>query len=185
MVDFVYTARGASIAVSGVDLEGAVVTSLFPTQRAHIEDALNRIPIAHLSAIPPIIVGDRPSSGGGYSAGAIRLNRRTFGARHNARYLFTLVHEVGHAVDRARHAVARFQSQTGETGPEWDAYRAIVYNGHNCFPAGTTDTDRGGHPIAGTPRYGEHFAEGYAHLLCSGRHLTSTQMAIIRRLAGM
>ncbi len=185
-MDFVFSERGANIAVFGVDEPNATVAGgPFATQRAHIEDALRRIPAQHLLAVPPIYIGDRPHSGGGFSDGAIRLNRRTFGARHNSRYLFTLVHEVGHAVDRSRNAVVRFQNETGETGEAWAAYRAIAYMGTNRFPAGSTATDRGGAPLAGTPRFGEHFAEGYAHLVCSGRHLTREQASIIRRLAGL
>lgn len=185
-MDFVFSERGATIEVFGVDEPNAIVAGgAFATQRAHIEDALRRIPAQHLPAVPPIHIGDRSRSGGGFSEGRIRSNRLTFGARYNRRYLFTLVHEIGHAVDRSRHAVARFQNETRETGEAWAAYRAIAYMGTNRFPASSTATDRGGVPVAGTPRFGEHFAEGYAHLLCRGRHLTEQQAAIIRRIAGM
>ena len=185
-MNFTYTERGASIEVTGADEPNCLVAGgSFPSQEAHIRDAIDRIPEQHLRYVPTIAIGDRPVSGGGFSAGLIRLNRRTFGAEHNRRYLFTLVHEIGHAVDRATHCVVRFQNTTAETGAEWLAFRAIEYRGRNRFPAASSVVDRGGQPVGGTPRFGEHFAEGYAHLRCSGRHMTPQQSLIIRRLAGL
>jgi hypothetical protein len=178
-MDFTFTDRGASIPVTGVDEPGAVFAPMFRSQTAHIKDALRRIPTPHLRAVPTIVVGDRPASGGGFAPAAheIRLNRRTFVASHNARYLFTLVHEIGHAVDHLLHITTRFVSETHRAGAEWSAYRAIVYRGTNVFPPD--------HPEAGTPRYGEHFAEGYGHLLTRPAALTETQRILIRRLAGL
>ncbi len=43
----------------------------------------------------------------------------------------------------------------------------------------------GGVAVAGTPRFGEHFAEGYEHMLCSARHLSARKALTIRRLAGL
>jgi hypothetical protein len=171
--------RGVPIVIRGVDEPGAVVAGAFPNQRAHIEDAVRRVPSGHLRAIPPIVIGDRPAAGGRFrrSPCEIGLNRRTFVADHNARYLFTLLHEIGHAVDHANHIVSTFQRETRKTGPDWATYRAIVYLGRNRFPPSD--------PEAGTPLYGEHFAEGYAKMLTRPAGLTPAQQALIRRLAGL
>jgi len=177
-MDFVFSKAGVSIPVRGVDEPNAVLSNNFETQRAHIEEALERVPPAHLTAIPPIVVGDRPSRGGGFyrNPPTIGLNRRTFLESHNARYLFTLLHEIGHAVDERFHIVSRFIRETGRQGTNWDTYRAIVYRGRNRIRSGAE---------AGTPQYGEHFAEGYAHILTRPWALTPPQQTLIRRLAGL
>ena len=172
---------GTTIHVSGVDEPGAVRGGSFASQADHIRDALGRLPPAHLRHVPPIAVGNRPASGGAFynSPPRIGLSRSTFSASHNRNHLFTLIHECGHAVDRATNAVARFASQCGGNlvngasgNADWDAYRAIHYGGRNKRRDGT-------------PAFGEHFAEGYAILLTRPARLTTTQQAIIRRMAGM
>jgi hypothetical protein len=184
MPDVVLVERGVSITVQGVDEPGCVVADAFGTQQAHIEDALTRVPQQHLADVPPIVIGDWPASGGGYrnprapvrghapAGPCIGLNRATFGADHNRRYLFTLLHEIGHAVDHRLHAVSRFQRTSNETGAEWDAFRAIHYGGRNRRPDGT-------------PAYGEHFAEGYAHMLTRRSAMEAPQQALIRRMAAL
>lgn len=183
MADIVLPERGVPITVRGVDEPGAEVSRRFATQQAHIEDALRRLPESHLSFVPPIEIGDRPRSGGAYVPDAgdppaplIRLSRHVFAASYNARYLFTLIHEIGHAVDRNLRAVYRFQARTNRADAdadarrEWEAFRAIEYRGRNRRPDGT-------------PQYGEHFAEGYAHCLTRPAALTQEQQRIIRDMA--
>lgn len=174
MPNFTYTQRGANIQVEGVDEPPNALSTAFSTQQAHIEDALDRVPDAHLSAIPTIVVGERPPSGGGFyrSPRLIRLNRRTFASIWNRQFLFTLIHEIGHAVDAHRNIVAGFVARTQRQGRDWTTFRAIVYRGRNRRP------DR-------TPQYGEHFAEGYAHMLTRPSRLTVPQQALMRRLARM
>ena len=103
-MNFSHTERGANILVTGVDESGCVVAGgSFPTQEAHIRDSIDRISPQYLRFVPAIAIGNRPASGGGFSEGLIRLNRGVVGMHHNRRYLFTLVHEIGHAVDRGTH----------------------------------------------------------------------------------
>lgn len=120
-------------------------------------------PTQHLAAVPRIVVGDRPIRGGGFVASG-------------PKYLFTLIHEIGQAVDHRLRIVPSFVARTHH-GADWTAYPAIVYRGRNVFGPE--------HPEAGTPRYGEHFAEGYAHMLTRPAALTAPQRALIRRLAGI
>jgi hypothetical protein len=163
------------VEVSGVDEAPATVSPLFRTQEAHIRDALGRVPPKHWVTIPPIRVGDRPGRGGGYvrNPPTIFLNRRTFGARWNRRWLFTLLHEIGHAVDhRLGNIVERFVAQSGRTGRYWQAYRAIDYRGTN-------------RRSDGTPQYGEHFAEGYALLLTRPHVLSPVQRSVIGQMCGL
>jgi len=175
------TINGVAIHVSGVDEPGAVLSPRFASQADHISEALGRLPIAHLRHVPPIVVGNRPASGGGFyrTPPHIGLNFRTFGASHNVNQLFTLLHECGHAVDRATHAVAAFARQCGGDlvigapgNADWDAYRAIAYGGRN-------------RRADGTPAFGEHFAEGYAILLTHPSRITGAQQRIIRAMAGL
>jgi hypothetical protein len=183
MADIVLPERGVQITVRGVDEPGAEVARRFGTQQAHIEDALRRLPESHLPFVPPIEIGNIPRSGGAYVPDAgdppqpvIRLSRHVFAATYNARYLFTLIHEIGHAVDRQLHAVYRFQRRTNREGAdadaarEWEAFRAIEYRGRNLR-------------ADGTPEYGEHFAEGYAHCLTRPGAITREQQRIIREMA--
>jgi len=182
-MDVIIAERGFRFQVEGLDESvggrSAAGSPEFGSQQAHVEDALRRIPTGHLVAIPlNIIVGDRPSSGGAFVASppAIGLNRGTFAASWNRRYLFTLIHEIGHAVDRHFRIVSRLIRATERSGADWNSYRAIEYRGRNRIRSG---------PDAGTPAYGEHFAEGYAHLLTRPHRLTRAQQSLIRRLARM
>ncbi|MBL9010818.1 MAG: hypothetical protein JNL56_06540 [Alphaproteobacteria bacterium] len=178
MPDIEIVERGVTLAVRGVDEPGAIRAASFPSQQAQIEDALALVPVQHLGAIPEIWIGNRPASGGGFYRNPphIGLNRRTFDAEHNRRHLFTLLHEIGHAVDRQLHAVTQFQHRctaSGDSEPsgaEWTLYRAIAYGGRN-------------RRADGTPAYGEHFAEGYAILLTRPSRITTAQQRLIRTLA--
>lgn len=178
-MDVEVTVGDCAIQVTGVDEAEAVFSDNFASQLEQIEDALSRIPAHHIGYVPMIAVGDRPVRGGGYyrSPPRIGLNRRTFVAEHNLRVLFTLLHECGHAVDRATHAVSRFVSRCGGDlvngapgNEEWETYRAIPYTGRNKRPDGT-------------PAYGEHLAEGYAIMLTHPSRITPPQQRIIRQMA--
>ncbi len=172
-MDFIYERDNVSISITGVDEPGSVVSGVFITQRAHIEEALGRVPAFQLSMIPPInIVSVRPNNGGAYKNNPpeIRLHRSVFATDYNLNYLFTLLHEIGHAVDNHFHIVTTFKNRTHRRGREWEDYRAIHYGGRNRLPDGT-------------PKHGEHFAEGYAHILTRHWRLTHRQQSLIRQLA--
>ena len=170
MPDVCFRERGFDIRVSGVDEPGAVTAPNFPTQEAHLADAFRRIPDAHVRFIPRIEVGDS-APGGSFRPDLHRilLNRETFGSSWNRNYLFTLIHEIGHAVDRGMHAVAQFMGRTGRSGNDWTTYRSIPYNGRN-------------RRADGTPQYGEHFAEGYAIALTRPTRLTHPQLTLIHQI---
>lgn len=180
-MDATITLGNCTIAVTGVDEDGAVFSPNFPSQLAQIEDALTRIPAVHQPYVPTISVGSRPAAGGAFyrSPPRIGLARTTFVADHNINVLFTLLHECGHAVDRETHAVSHFAHDCGGNlvngapgNADWDAYRAIVYRGRN-------------RRADGTPQFGEHFAEGYAIFLTHPNRLAGIQQRIIRQMAGL
>ncbi len=128
----------SSITVNGVTIP---VFNANTAQKGNMEQTLSRLPAAHLNSIPRIIIVSaagpnyflkNPSRGGASwrcnpsnrEDEWIKLSEYSLSERRNQRINFTLLHEVGHFIDRDFNIVSGHQEEARRY------LREVNYRGH-------------------------------------------------------
>ncbi|SHJ39074.1 hypothetical protein [Aquimarina spongiae] len=152
----------SSISVNGVTVP---VFNANDTQKRNIEQTLSRVPSEHLNSIPRIIIVSEdgpnhflshPRRGGASWRCSpanradewIKLSAYSLSERRNQRVNFTLLHELGHFIDRDynilsghREEARRYLRETNYSGHTQGAGEAIA-QGYMYYFASTTAQDR-------------------------------------------
>ncbi len=163
----------SSVTVKGVTVP---VFNASEAQRSNIEQTLNRIPAEHIRSIPRIIIVSndgansflrRPQRGGASwrcspperSSEWIKLSSYSLSEARNRRVNFTLLHEIGHFIDRDhrilpgnQEAANRYLRETDYQGSTQGAGEAIA-QGYMYYFATTTASERRPRVRERLPRY--------------------------------
>jgi hypothetical protein len=163
----------SSVTVKGVTVP---VFNASEAQKSNIEQTLNRIPAAHIRAIPRIIVVSndgandflrRPQRGGASwrcspperSSEWIKLSSYSLSEPRNRRINYTLLHEIGHFIDRDFRILPghteeanRYLRETNYQGSTRGAGEAIA-QGYMYYFATTTASERTPRVRERLPRY--------------------------------
>ncbi|TVZ14874.1 hypothetical protein [Maribacter sp. MAR_2009_72] len=152
----------SSVTANGVSVP---VFNATEAQKSNLEQTLSRLPVAHINAIPQIIIVSddgpnyflsHPERGGASWRCSpanranewIKISAYSLTERRNQKINFTLLHEIGHFIDRDFNIVSahqeearRYLRETDYQGHTQGAGEAIA-QGYMYYFASTTATER-------------------------------------------